>query len=36
VEFLSCEWLLTLELRRWTAGHVKLLLPPRHSRGVSR
>ena len=29
VKFLSCEWLLTLELRRWTPGNVKLLLPPR-------
>jgi len=35
MKLLSCEWLLTLELRRWTAGYVKLLLPPRQSRGVS-
>ena len=28
VKFLSCEWLLTLELPRWTPGNVKLLLPP--------
>jgi hypothetical protein len=27
-EFLSCEWLLTLELRGRTAGNVKLLLHP--------
>src|SRR5208282_925779 len=26
VEFLSCEWLLTVELRWWTALNVKLLL----------
>ena len=36
LQFLSCEWLLTLELRWWTALNVKLLLPPRQSRGVSR
>jgi hypothetical protein len=35
VKLLSCEWLLTLELHRWTPGNVKLLLPPRQSRGVS-
>jgi hypothetical protein len=36
VEFLSCAWLLTLELRRGAPLNVKLLLPPRQSRGVSR
>jgi hypothetical protein len=35
-KFLSCAWLLTLELRRWTAGNVKLLLPTQQSRRASR
>jgi hypothetical protein len=35
VEFPSCAWLLTLELHWWTPENVKLLLPPRQSRGIS-
>src|SRR5271169_3889653 len=34
VRFLSCEWLLTTEPDRGTPRNVKLLLPPRQSRGI--
>ena len=33
VRFLSCQWLLTTKPDRGTPGNVKLLLPPRQSRG---
>jgi hypothetical protein len=35
MKFLSCAWRLTIRnLPRWTSGNVKLLLPPRQSRGA--